>query len=307
MTLAHKDTPPTSAALQRLVLITGRAGAGRSSAIRVLEDLGYETIDNLPLSLISRLLDGPSAGSPLAIGVDTRNRDFSADTLLEVLTELDERPGLAQEVLYVDCRDDILLRRYSETRRRHPLAPNESPTEGIARDDEMLAPLKARADILIDTSEFSVHDLKAEITRLFELEASARLGISVHSFSYKMGLPRSLDFVFDCRFLTNPHWDENLRPLDGRAAEVVNYIAQDPRFGTYIQQIESLLRLVAPASIAEGKSHLSIGFGCTGGQHRSVALTERVANALAEDGWRVSIRHREIERRAAAKQTTKGS
>ncbi|MBT0959222.1 RNase adapter RapZ [Alphaproteobacteria bacterium KMM 3653] len=286
--------------MQRLVLVTGPAGAGRSSAIRTLEDLGYEAIDNLPISLIPRLLDTPAPGAPMAIGVDTRNRDFSAGTLQELVEEFAAREDILQDVLYLDCRTDILLRRFSETRRRHPLAPAEGPAEGISRDIAMLAPIRAQADILIDTSDLSVHDLKAEVTRHFELEDSTRLGITLHSFSYKMGLPRALDFAFDCRFLRNPHWDQALRPLDGRDPQVAEYIAKDENFAPYVAQVEAMLAMIAPASVAEGKSHLSVGFGCTGGQHRSVAMAQRIAKSLAGDGWRVSIRHREIERRAAA-------
>ncbi|MBY6155269.1 RNase adapter RapZ [Vannielia litorea] len=289
---------PHGAAVQRLVLVTGPAGAGRSTAVRVLEDLGYEAIDNLPLSLIPRLLEGAPRGGALALGIDSRNREFDPPHLLHLLSQLDARPDLSHEVLYLDCQPEVLLRRYSETRRRHPLAPSESPEEGIRRDFELLSGIRDRADVLIDTSDLSIHDLREELGRLFSLEATVRLGVAIQSFSYKRGLPHGLDMVFDCRFLNNPHWQPDLRPLDGRDPAVVAYVEADPRFAEFHNRVRGLVDMLLPAFVEEGKSHLSIGFGCTGGKHRSVALTERFGKELAGAGWRVSIRHREIERRA---------
>ncbi|WP_074258267.1 RNase adapter RapZ [Vannielia litorea] len=292
---------PHGAAVQRVVLVTGPAGAGRSTAVRVLEDLGYEAIDNLPLSLVPRLLEGAPRGGALALGIDSRNREFDPPMLLELITRLDARPDVAREVLYLDCAPDVLLRRYSETRRRHPLAPAESPEAGIARDFDLLAGIREAADVLIDTSDMSIHDLREELDRLFSLEATVRLGVSVQSFSYKRGLPHGLDMVFDCRFLDNPHWVPELKPLDGRDPAVVAHVEGDARFSEFHNRVRGLVDMLLPAFVEEGKSHLSIGFGCTGGQHRSVALAERFGKELAGAGWRVSIRHREIERRAGAR------
>ena len=284
--------------VQRVVLVTGPSGAGRSTAIHVLEDLGYEAIDNLPLSLVPRLLDGPALGRPIALGVDVRNRDFTAGSVIEGIDRMTRMPEVDCEVLYLDCRADELLRRYGETRRRHPLAPDCEPGAGIAREVDLLAPVRARADVLIDTSDLSPHDLKAELARWFETGQQARLTVGVHSFSYKRGVPRGLDMMFDCRFLNNPHWEPDLRPLDGRAAEVAAFVAADPRFAPFFQAVLDLLLLVLPAHVEEGKAHLTIGLGCTGGQHRSVAMVEKLAAALAQSGWQVSKRHRELERRA---------
>ena len=283
---------------QRVVLVTGPSGAGRSTTLHVLEDLGYEIIDNLPFSLIPRLLDGPPLSRPCALGIDVRNRDFSAAGLIELIDRLTRLPEVAPEVLYLDCRPEELIRRYGETRRRHPLAPADSPAEGIAAEIDLLAPIRARAEVLIDTTDLSPHDLKAEIGRWFGKADGQRLAVSVHSFSYKRGAPRGLDMMFDCRFLTNPHWNAALRPLDGRAPEVAAYLAKDPRYGTFLDKVRDLLLFVLPAHVAEGKSHLAIGFGCTGGQHRSVAVTEQMVKALADAGWQVSKRHRELERRS---------
>ncbi|MBY5973985.1 RNase adapter RapZ [Ferrimonas balearica] len=284
----------------RLVLVTGPAGAGRSTAIRALEDLGFEAIDNLPLSLLPRLLDGPPLSRPLALGVDTRNRDFSTEALIEALDRLRQLRGLPLELLYVDCRADVLSRRFSETRRRHPMAPEGTPEEGIARELDLLGPIRALADILIDTSEMTVHDLRGEVDGHFAPQGGQGLAVSLHSFSYKRGLPRGLDMVFDVRFLANPHWEPALRALDGTSEPVQTYVASDPRFAPFLEKVTDLTLMLLPAYIEEGKAHLAIGFGCTGGQHRSVTLAERLGRALAEAGWQVSIRHREQERRRTA-------
>jgi UPF0042 nucleotide-binding protein len=282
----------------RIVFVTGPSGAGRSTAIHALEDLGWEVIDNLPLSLVPRLLDGAPLARPLALGLDVRNRDFNATALIELIDRLTRDPRVALEVLYLDCAPGELIRRYSQTRRRHPLAPAETPAEGIEREIDLLAPVRVRADHLIDTSEMTPHDLKAEVATWFGGEGAARLAVSVQSFSYRRGMPRGLDTVFDCRFLANPHWVPELRERDGRDPAVAAHIAADPRCEPFLARLADLVEFLLPAHLAEGKAHLAIGFGCTGGQHRSVAVAERLARRLAEAGWPVAIRHRELERRA---------
>ncbi len=284
----------------RVVLVTGPSGAGRSTAINALEDLGYEVIDNLPLGLLPHLLDGPALDRPLALGIDIRNRDFGADTIIAAIDGLTEARGDAAQVLYLDASEEVLVRRYSETRRRHPLAPAETPVTGIRRELDLLVPIRARADFLIDTGELSPHDLKAELAAWFAPDGAAGFGVTVQSFSYKRGLPRGLDIVMDCRFLANPHWEAELRGGDGRDADVADFVTADPAFPEFFERLIGLTAHLLPRYRQEGKSHLSIGFGCTGGQHRSVTVTERMAEALAAAGWRVSKRHRELERRAAA-------
>ena len=284
----------------RLVLITGPSGAGRSTAIHVLEDLGYEGIDNIPLTLVPRLLDGPPLGRPIALGLDARNRDFNTTALIELIDSLTRDPRVSLEVLYLDCAPAELIRRFSETRRRHPLAPDETPAEGIEREVDLLAPIRVRADHLIDTTDLSPHDLKADIARWFDPGRSGRLAVSVQSFSYKRGVPRGVDMIFDCRFLANPHWDAALRPLDGRDPRIAAFVRADPRFDEFFRRLRDLLLMLLPAHLEEGKAHLAIGFGCTGGQHRSVAVAEMLGAALAEAGWPVSKRHRELERKGAA-------
>lgn len=283
----------------QFVFVTGPSGAGRTTAIRVLEDLGYEGIDNIPLSLVPRLIDGEPLGRPIALGLDVRNRDFNATALIELVDQLTRDPGVRLEVLYLDCAPAVLIQRFSETRRRHPLAPAETPAQGIDREIDLLAPIRVRADHLIDTTDITQHELKAEIARLFDAGPAGKLSVSVQSFSYKRGIPRGVDMIFDCRFLANPHWQPDLRPLDGRDPAVADYVCADPRFAEFHQKVKDLLLFLLPAHLDEGKAHLAIGFGCTGGQHRSVAMAEMVGNALAEAGWPVSKRHRELERRAA--------
>jgi UPF0042 nucleotide-binding protein len=283
----------------RVILVTGPSGAGRSTAINTLEDMGFEAVDNVPLSLIPRLLDGARDGKGLALGVDARNREFSARGFSGLVDDLHGMENVALTVLYLDASEDVLSRRYSETRRRHPMAPAEDPMTGIARELDLLAPIRAQAQNLIDTSALTVHDLRAEIRNWFSGDAAERaLALVIHSFSYKRGAPMGLDMVFDVRFLRNPYWEPSLRAATGLDSNVQSHVADDPKFLPFFDRILDLTRFLLPAYREEGKSHLSIGFGCTGGQHRSVTLAERLAAALALDSVPVSIRHHEIERKS---------
>lgn len=292
------DTSQTAPTAHRVVLVTGASGAGRSTALNVLEDLGFEAIDNLPLLMVPRLLDGPGAAPPLALGVDTRTRDFSARALAELICQLSADPGIEADVVYLDCRPEMLLRRFSETRRRHPMAPAESAETGVARELDILGPIRELATILIDTSDLTIHEFRAEMTARFAHGGTAPLAVSLNSFSYKRGMPHGLDMAFDCRFLRNPYWQPDLRTFNGRDARVVDHIAADTRYQGFLDRLFALISFVLPAHLDEGRSHIAIGFGCTGGQHRSVAVAEALALSLAEAGWQVSIRHRELERQA---------
>ncbi len=280
-----------------LVLVTGPSGAGRSTAINVLEDIGFEAIDNIPLRLVPALLDEHSVAHPMALGLDTRNRDFSVNALLALTHSIADRADLNAELLYLDCRPEILLRRFSETRRRHPLTDEQSPDAGIAREIELLAPVRTHATVLIDTSDLTPHDLRAELEKWYQPDPSKKLSIVVQSFSYKRGVPRGVDMVLDARFLRNPHWDSGLREKTGMDQAVQNYVCQDTLWTPFFDNLVAMTDLLLPAYREEGKTHLTIGFGCTGGQHRSVTLAEKLAQALALQGWQVSIRHRELERR----------
>ncbi|ABF65170.1 Uncharacterised P-loop ATPase protein UPF0042 [Ruegeria sp. TM1040] len=276
-----------------LVLVTGPSGAGRTTAINVLEDLDFEAIDNLPLRLVPALVAAGGADRALVLGLDPRNRDFSTEAMVDMIDMLKARRGLKTTVLYLDADAEILLRRFSETRRRHPLSPAESPELGVSRELDLMQPVKERSDVVIDTSDLNVHQLRAEVERLFA-PSGRRLAVSLHSFSYKRGIPRNVDMVFDCRFLSNPYWEPALRVHDGRDQEVQDYVMSDARFQGFFDRVLDLTLSLLPAYREEGKSHFSIAFGCTGGQHRSVTLAETLAKALAREGQQVSIRHREL-------------
>lgn len=281
---------------RRFVLVTGPSGAGRSSALNVLEDAGYEAIDNLPLRLLPALLDGAGQERSVALGIDARNRDFSTNAVQELVTQLTLQTDLDVDLLYLDCSTDVLLRRFSETRRRHPLAPADRPLAGIEREQELLRPLRQHASVLIDTSNLNIHQLREEIEHWFAPTQAHHLSVSVQSFSYKRVLPRSVDMVYDCRFLRNPYWEPALRSFNGTDETVFDYVSEDSNFQPFAEKVLGLSELVLPASRKEGKSHFSIAFGCTGGQHRSVTMAEHHALHLAERGWQVSIRHRELDR-----------
>ncbi len=282
----------------RIVLVTGPSGAGRSTAIHVLEDLGYEAIDNLPMGMLLRLMEGADPSRPMALGIDARNRDFSTIGFIELVAKLGRMSQVDLSTLYLDCSDEVLLRRFSETRRRHPVATDASPETGIRQEKELLEPIREIADTLIDTSVLNVHQLRSEVERWFAPEGGRHLAVSIESFSYKRGLPLGLDMVFDCRFLANPYWRPELREADGRNPDVASYVQADTNYAAFFERVVELLLSLLPAFKAEGKTHLSVAFGCTGGQHRSVAMAEAVAKALAEQGQPVAIRHREMERRS---------
>ena len=280
--------------LSHVVLVTGPSGAGRTTAINFLEDAGFEAIDNVPLTLAPRLFEGPSLNRPLALGLDTRNRDFSAIQMMETIEELSSKPSLKVEVLYIDCAVDVLIRRFSETRRRHHLSPDGAALAGIQMDLDLMQPARARANILIDTTTLSPHELRAQITQYFVPQKVKKLAISVQSFSYKRGVPRGVDMMFDCRFLRNPYWDKGLSDQNGLSTAVQAYVSTDKNFLPFRKQVLALAELVIPAHQAEGRSYLSIGFGCTGGKHRSVTMAEKLRKDLQLSGWHVSIRHREL-------------
>lgn len=295
------STAPFPLPKRRIVLVTGPSGAGRSSSLKVLEDAGFEAIDNLPIRLLPALLDGAGQERSVALGIDARTRDFSSSALIDLLGQLAARDDLSAELLYLDCAADVLLRRFSETRRRHPLAGGGPPVVGIEREQDLLRPLRARADVLIDTTGLTIHELRNEVEHWFSPGGQHFLTISVQSFSYKRGLPRSVDMVYDCRFLRNPYWEPALRAANGLDPRVATYVGQDPRFDAFADQVFGLSELLLPAYKQEGKSNISIAFGCTGGQHRSVTLAEDHAKRLAQLGWQVSIRHRELDRQNEVK------
>ena len=243
------------------------------------------------------LFDNAALSEPLVLGIDPRNRDFSEAQFIETIDTLTQGADMAVEVLYLQCAVDVLLKRFSATRRKHPMAAAASPLAGIQGEVDLLRPILVRADVLIDTSELSPHQLKAEVERWYAPHQNNRMAITVQSFSYKRGIPRGVDMVFDCRFLRNPYWQEDLRGRDGTDPAVQAYVAQDDRFAAFARQVRDLTDLVVPAHVEEGRTHLSIAFGCSGGWHRSVTMAEILHKELSSGGWHVTLRHRELERR----------
>ncbi len=292
-------TPDTPHGRTRLVLVTGMSGAGRSTALRVLEDEGYEAIDNLPLSLLEAVVNEVDLQRPIAIGVDTRTRDFAVDPVLEQLDRLAANPRFAITLLFVDCEDEVLGRRFTETRRRHPLAQGRPLADGITVERRLVAPLRERADLMIDSSYLTPADFRQQLLGRFGLDATLGMSVFVTSFSFRQGLPREADLVFDVRFLANPHYDPELKPLSGQDAAVGAYVERDPGFAPFFTQLTAMLEGLLPRYEREGKSYLTIAVGCTGGRHRSVFVAERLAAWLGADGRQVHLAHRDIAREAA--------
>ncbi len=281
----------------RLVLVTGLSGAGKSSALKMLEDMGYEAVDNLPLPLVERLMPGSGAGGhgAIAIGIDSRTRNFQAAAMVETYERLAARSGVTASLVYFDCDDDILGRRFTETRRRHPLAADRPIADGIAAERELLAPLRDSADLVIDTSHLSLPDLRRQTEACFGLEHQPGPVVTVMSFSYRSGLPREADLVFDARFLANPHYVEELRPRTGLDADVAAYIAADANYSAFMGRLDDMVSSLLPLFRREGKSYLTIAIGCTGGQHRSVCVAAELADRISGREHVVILRHRDMK------------
>ncbi|MBM3554155.1 MAG: RNase adapter RapZ [Alphaproteobacteria bacterium] len=278
-----------------VLLVTGMSGAGRSTALKVLEDMGWEAIDNLPLALLpDALKPGEMQRRPVAVGIDIRARNFDPKRLEAVLEPLRARDDLALHLLFLDCEDEVLRRRYTETRRRHPLAKDAPVTEGIQAERRLITPLAERADLVIDTSRTRAADLRTILAVRFTPRQAPRMTVTVLSFAFRNGLPREADFVFDLRFLRNPHYDSALRPLDGRDPAVGAHIEADPAFAPFFETLAELLVSLLPRFTSEGKSYLTLAFGCTGGRHRSVFAAERMARRLETAGQRTALVHRDL-------------
>jgi UPF0042 nucleotide-binding protein len=276
------------------ILVTGLSGAGKSTALKAFEDIGFEAVDNLPVSLLRPLLAAPHE-RPLAIGIDVRTRAFDPAHILGALAD-HARPDRPVRILFFDCNGEELQTRFSETRRRHPLALDRAVADGIALERELLQDLRRHADMVLDTTERSPNDLRRLIAERFGSPSDTGLTISVLSFGFARGLPRDADLVFDMRFLKNPHWEPSLKPLTGRDVEVADYVASDPAWAEHVVPIQDLVIGLLPGYRREGRSYLTIAFGCTGGRHRSVAAAEALSARLTSEGWTNSVLHRDIGR-----------
>ncbi|WP_314374901.1 RNase adapter RapZ [Sphingomonas paucimobilis] len=285
---------------KRILLVTGMSGAGTSTTLKTLEDLGWELVDNLPLFLLDSLLEAPPPAGmegknrPLAISLGVRTRDFDPEQIIERVRRLKDSPRLAIESLFLNCGGEELKRRYAETRHRHPLALDRAADDGIAHERALLAPLRDMADRLLDTTNMTSNDLGQWVRANYAVEGLSEPVLTVMSFGFSRGLPRNADLVFDMRFLRNPHWSAELRPGTGLDQAVIDYIRLDPAYDTVLSQIETLLDTVVPRYIQSGKSYITIAIGCTGGRHRSVHVADRIARRLRESGFSPTVVHRDL-------------
>jgi len=283
----------------RLIIVTGLSGAGKTQAMRILEDLGFFCVDNLPPTLIPKFAElcaqAASQINKIALAVDIRGGEFF-DTLFEVLAEIDKQ-GIGYEILYLEASDEVLVRRYKETRRRHPLSSHGEILDVIREERNRLRELRGRANKIIDTSNMKVQQLKEEITSIFADTANTpRLHVMVISFGFKFGIPLDADLVMDVRFLPNPHYEPELRPLTGNDKEVRDFVFSSHVTTEFMDKFVGLLEFLLPYYIKEGKTTLMVAIGCTGGKHRSVALANKLGELLNEQDLRVTVRHRDLKR-----------
>ncbi|WP_263384094.1 RNase adapter RapZ [Granulicella arctica] len=288
-----KDAPPVG----ELVILTGMSGSGKASALKAFEDLGYYSVDNLPLELVPRFADLVRQSSEIeraALVVDVRE-GIRLDEFPEILKSV--RKVLPTRVVFLEADEDVLVRRFSETRRPHPMGRGETVVKSIRAERKRLDPVRNVADILLDTTRFNVHELRAHISAQFERgESDRNLTISSTSFGFKNGVPADADLVFDVRFLPNPHFVPEFRKLTGRHPKVAKYVRQFPQTQEFLDKTTDMLNFLLPHYIKEGKSYLTVAFGCTGGQHRSVFIAEEMKKRLATGGYRVKTAHRDMPR-----------
>ena len=275
----------------QLIIITGASGAGRTTAINVFEDVGFESVDNIPISMIDSLVLSKTRNKNLALGVDIRTREFSPENLRKLLSKYKK---MVVKIIFLDCDSNKLLKRFNETRRSHPLSGVKSLSEALVEEMEYLKPIKDFANIIIDTTDYSPTDLREKLLNYLSIAKIKKFSILLQSFSYKSGLPRNFDMIFDCRFLKNPYWISHLKELDGRDKKVQDFVSSSREFKIFFSKVLSLINFLIPQVQKEGKSQFSIGFGCTGGQHRSVVFVNMLSNKLNSDGHNVLSNHRDL-------------
>lgn len=278
-----------------LVIVTGVSGAGKTQALKVLKDLDYDVVDNLPLPLLLDFLNEEfSEKRRCALGIDVTTKGFSSDRLIHILAEFEQRTGVKAILMFLDCQDEVLTRRFIETRFKHPLAHNRPVQQGLEQERSILEPLQERADIVLDTSDFSLSDLKHHLKARFSITSCPKIAVNILSFSFKKGIPREADLVFDVRFLKNPHWNIELRPLTGENKVVKDFIYEDPNYSLFFNRLQDMITFLLPTYEREGKSYLTIAIGCTGGKHRSVCIAEDLAEVLKQKGWSLMVVHKNL-------------
>ncbi len=276
---------------QIITLITGLSGAGISTALKGMEDIGFEVFDNFPVSLIRPLLqDKQHNEKPIAIGLNSRTRGFIVGTVMEIANEI------GAKIIFLNCDTQTLETRFTETRRQHPLAGIKGVLYGITKEQKLLKPLRETADLVIDTSALSIHDLRRILKGHFDIDGTDTLNIGLVSFGFKNGTPRMAEMIMDVRFLQNPHWVTHLKPLTGKDKDVAAYIKEDVSYEKFINRFTELLETLLPRYAEEGKKYLTIAIGCTGGKHRSVHVVETLKPVIENNGFKVSISHRDIEK-----------
>ncbi len=278
-----------------LLILTGMSGAGKSTALGVLEDLGFETIDNIPLRFVETLAESEQGTRNLALGLDCRTRDFDATKLMATVEACEALTGTRPELIFLDCEDEEILKRFAVTRRAHPLALDRDVQDGIKEERRLLKPVRDMAEMLIDTTSQSIHDLRRMIETRLDTGTEDRLVLSLQSFSYRRGLPRHADLVFDVRFLQNPHYEAAMRDLTGQDQAVADFIMADPTYAPFIKQLQGLIDTLLPRYNHEGKHYLTIAVGCTGGQHRSVFVAEQLKRYFEAAGYAPLVTHRELK------------
>ncbi len=285
--------PEARGPLPRLLLVTGMSGAGKSTVLDALEDMGWDCVDNLPVALLKDFVRGEEAAhgtAPIAVGMVARSRGFDAERLPTIIRSIE---GVRPEILYLDCAGAELIRRFDETRRRHPLAADRPAEDGIARERGITARLRAAADSILDTTDLTPAELREELRKRFAEDRDHPV-VTIASFGYSRGVSRTADLMFDMRFVDNPHWVDELRQLTGMDQAVRDHCGKDPAWGQAMAGIEALLKDLIPRYWAAGKTYLTVAFGCTGGRHRSVAAAVEMAGRLREAGFPANIRHRDL-------------